>query len=107
MTIPKGSVTYGTKPTIYIDSQMCQDQGYTEDNYNYYVWYITHFSTHEVSIVFTENSSSPSPTVPPDQTQLSLPQEVIYVVAVATLAIAFAAGLLFYRRKHRQEASQA
>jgi parallel beta-helix repeat protein len=104
MTIPKGSVTYGTKPTIYIDSQMCQDQGYTEDNYNYYVWYMTHFSTHEVSIVFTENSASPSPTVPPDQTQLSLPQEVIYVVAVATLAIAFAAGLLLYRRKHRQEA---
>jgi hypothetical protein len=106
ITIPKGSVTYGTKPTIYIDNQMCQDQGYTEDNHNYYVWYMTHFSTHEVSIVFTENSS-PSPTMPPDQTQTSLPQEVIYAVAVAALAIAFAAGLLLYRRKHRKEAPQA
>ena len=45
---------------MYIDGQPAQNQGYTQDNDNYYVWYTTHFSTHQISIVFT--ASSPNPT---------------------------------------------
>ena len=59
ITIPKSAVPYGTTPTIYIDNQPAQSQGYTQDGSNYYVWYTTHFSTHEVSVVFTVSSSIP------------------------------------------------
>jgi hypothetical protein len=59
ITIPKNAVPYGTTPTIYIDGQQAQNQGYTQDSNNYYVWYTTQFSTHEISIVFTAGSSIP------------------------------------------------
>jgi hypothetical protein len=59
ITIPISIVLYGNTPSIYIDGQHVQDQGYTQDSNNYYVWYATHFSTHEVSIVFTAESSIP------------------------------------------------
>ena len=52
LTIPKNAIPYGTIPTIYIDNQNAQSQGYTQDDSNYYVWFTTHFSTHDVSIVF-------------------------------------------------------
>jgi hypothetical protein len=35
-----------------------ENQGYTQDGNNYYVWYTTHFSTHEVSIVFSAKSQN-------------------------------------------------
>jgi hypothetical protein len=59
ITIPKTSITYGTTPIIYIDSQPASNQGFTQDANNYYVWYTTHFSTHKVSIVFATGSSIP------------------------------------------------
>ena len=58
ITIPKSAVPYGTTPTIYIDGQPAQNQGYTQDTNNYYVWYTTLFTTHKVSIEFTTASSS-------------------------------------------------
>jgi hypothetical protein len=83
ITIPISAVTYGTTPTIYIDGQPASNQGYTQDSNNYYVWYTTHFSTHQVSIVFTTASPSPSPTA-----QSSLPQEAIYGIAAAVAIVA-------------------
>ena len=53
MTIPKSAVANKTTPTIYIDNQPAQNQGYTQDADNYYIWYTTSFSTHKVSIQFT------------------------------------------------------
>ena len=41
ITIPISAVPYGTTPTIYIDGQPAQTQGYTQDSNNYYVWYTT------------------------------------------------------------------
>ncbi len=65
MTIPKSAVAYGTTPTIYIDSQIAQNQGYAQDSDNYYVWYTTGFSTHQVNIVFAiAPNSTPSPSIP-------------------------------------------
>jgi hypothetical protein len=58
ITIPKTAVAYGTTPTIYIDNQAAANQGFTQDANNYYVWYTTHFSTHQVSIVFTGGASA-------------------------------------------------
>ena len=63
ITIPKSAVPYGNSPTIYIDGQPAQSQGYTQDSNNYYVWFTTHFSTHQVSITFL----STSPTATPSQ----------------------------------------
>jgi len=89
VTIPKSAVPYGTTPTIYIDNQPAQDQGYTQDSINYYVWYTIHFSTHEVSIVFTTASSS------------SLPQEAIYGIAAAVAIVAIVAVVLVLRKSKK------
>ena len=77
VTIPKSTVPSGTTPTIYIDNQICPDQGFTEDADNYYVWYITHFSTHQVSIEFIEN--------PPNQEFPTVPIGVVIAVIAAVL----------------------
>jgi tungstate transport system substrate-binding protein len=63
MTIPKTAIAYGTTPTVYIDGQQAQNQGYAQDTNNFYVWYTTHFSTHQVTILFTVSpSATPSPS---------------------------------------------
>jgi tungstate transport system substrate-binding protein len=65
-------VAYGNTPTVYIDNQQISNQGYTQDTENFYVWYSTHFSTHQVIILFTQTQSSatptPTPTKSPTQT---------------------------------------
>jgi hypothetical protein len=53
VTIPKSAVPYGTTPVIYIDNLPAQNQSYTQDANNYYISYTTHFSTHQIFIVFT------------------------------------------------------
>ncbi len=88
ITIPKSSVPYGTTPTIYVDNQICQNQSYTEDANNYYLWYATHFSTHQISIVF---NGKPSPS----GTSLSM---WLWPV-LALFIIAMIAGVLMQRRK--------
>jgi len=76
MTISKSTVPYGTTPTIYIDNQTAQTQGSASDNINYYVWYTIHFSTHEISIVFSTipiATPTPSPTQTPTPTATPTP----------------------------------
>ena len=58
MTIPKAAIDLGISPVTYIDGQRAPNQGYTEDTNNFYVWYITQFSTHQVAIQFTFPSIS-------------------------------------------------
>ena len=101
ITIPKSAVPYGTTPTIYIDDQPAQDQGTTQDANSFYVWYTIHFSTHEVSIVFTTTAPSPSP-IP----QSGLPQEVIYG-AVAAIAIVVIVAVVFVSRKAKNKKQQS
>jgi len=62
MTISKNSVQVSAAPIIYFDNQIVQNQGYTEDTNNYYVWWTNHFSTNNVSIVFS--GSIPIPETP-------------------------------------------
>ncbi len=52
MTIPVSAISYGTAPIVYIDGQKLLNQGYTQDNNNFYVWYTTSFSEHQVTIQF-------------------------------------------------------
>jgi hypothetical protein len=58
MTIPKTAIHYGTTPVIYIDDLQVTNQGYTQDANNFYVWYTTQFSTHQVAIQFVVPSTS-------------------------------------------------
>lgn len=52
ITLSKSAIPYGTIPIVYIDGVKAANQGYTEDSENYYVWFTTHFSTHQVAIQF-------------------------------------------------------
>jgi hypothetical protein len=103
ITIPKSAVPYGTTPTIYIDGQTAQDQGYTQDSNNYYVWYTTHFSTHTISIVFT---TTLSPTSSPTLSSTQEPFPIVAVAAVsgalAVVVVVVGAGLFVYFKKHKR-----
>jgi hypothetical protein len=96
ITIPKSAVPYGTTPTIYIDNQPAQNQGYTQDTNNYYAWYTTQFTTHQITITFTTASPSHKPT-----TQSSLPQ-LIYGIAVAIAIAAAVEAALILRKRGKQ-----
>jgi len=101
ITIPKSAVPDGSTPTIYIDNQAAQDQGYTQDADNYYVWYTTHFSTHEVSIAFNIAPSA-SPTIKP--TSSAEPLSKIIVVAISAVAlVVVASGVLVYQKKRKRQ----
>jgi len=52
MTIPKNAVANGSIPVVYIDDGQASDQGYVQDADNYYVWFTTHFSTHQLRLQF-------------------------------------------------------
>jgi parallel beta-helix repeat protein len=100
ITIPKSAVPFGSTPILYIDNQAASDQGYTQNAENYYVWYTTNFSTHEISIAFN-TVQFPSSTIKP--TSLAEPFSTTIVAATSTIAVAVVvAGLLVYRKKSRK-----
>ena len=94
ITIPKTAVPYGTTPKIYIDGQQTQNQGYTQDSSNYYVWYTTHFSTHQISIVF---ASAPSGSKGATST-LGLVYGAVAGIAVVAIVIVALTLLINSRR---------
>ena len=94
ITIPMNVVLNGTTPTIYIDGHPAQNQGYTQDANNYYVWYTTHFSTHQITIVFTKTSSSSNP-----KAQSSLLQVIYGLVAAVAVVATVLVGLYWYLGK--------
>jgi hypothetical protein len=87
VTIPKTAVPYATAPTIYIDNQPAQDQGYTQDANNYYTWYTTHFSTHQVAIQF--------PIFPPP----AVSSELVIAFAINVAAIIIISIVVIKRSK--------
>jgi len=98
ITIPITAVPYGTAPIIYIDGQPASNQGFTQDSNNYYVWYTTHFSTHQISIVFTIApnlmlSHNSSVTTGQTMSESSLIQ-IIYGIAFAIAIVAVVVVLL-------------
>ena len=58
ITIPKNLVPNGSIPIVQIDNRTAPNQGWVQDQNNYYVWYNTHFSTEAVSIVFATSAQS-------------------------------------------------
>ena len=53
ITIPKEAVKYGSIPTIYVNNQAAQNQGFTQDASNYYLWYTSYTENYELSITFS------------------------------------------------------
>ena len=94
MTIPKSAVPYGTTPIVYIDGQPAADQGFTQDADNYYVWYTTHFSSHNMQILFSGKSTTNGDFI----TDL-LP---IAIIALLAVALAATAAVAFRRGKHKR-----
>lgn len=108
ITIPKSAVPTGTAPTIYIDNQPAQTQGYTQDSNNYYVWYTTHFSSHQISIIFNM-LVSPSPTASNSgsQGQSSLPEVVYGLVAAVAVVIVVVIVLRVITKGRRAKTGQS
>ena len=57
LTIPKTAIPNGINPVVYIDGNKAPNQGNAQDDNYYYVWYTTHFSTHQVTMRFAEPST--------------------------------------------------
>ena len=71
-----------------------QSQGYTQDTNNYYVWYTTHFSTHQISIIFTSTTSSQTPTPATSNEKLNWLQ-VVYGIGAATVVVVIIVGSIY------------
>jgi hypothetical protein len=95
LTIPKSNVLNETTPKIYLDEQLLSNQGYNQDDNNFYVWFTTHFSTHELSIVFTSDPFSKNAT-----DQMGLPQGVIYALIFAIIIVTISVSLLVLKKKN-------
>ncbi|HSV49836.1 MAG TPA: right-handed parallel beta-helix repeat-containing protein [Candidatus Acidoferrales bacterium] len=90
LTIPKSSVYFGIAPTVLIDGQPAANQGFTENNQNFYVWFTTSFSTHQVAIRFTAQQSTTA-----DNSLLW------YGLIVVIVVLAIALALVVYRAKRK------
>jgi hypothetical protein len=91
LTIAKSEIPYGTTPIVYIDGTPAENQGYTQDANNYYIWYTTHFSTHQISVQFSSVKN----------TTLETPVWTYAAVIVVVLAIIFVATVVVSKRKHK------
>jgi outer membrane protein assembly factor BamB len=91
ITIPQALICNGTLPLVYIDDQIAEKQGYVTGADNYYVWYTTDFSTHQIAIMFAESSSSASTS--------AITLLIIGVTAIAFTAIIVA--LFVFRRSQK------
>ncbi len=97
LTIPNIAIAFGTNPVVYIDGIVAENQSFTQDFDNYYIAFTTHFSIHQIEILFTTESypyipipithwspsqtsntspnptTKPTPTIPPTSTATPRP----------------------------------
>jgi len=85
MTIPKTAIPYGTNPVVYIDDQQASNQGYMQDTENFYVWYTTQFSTHQMKIQFATPLMSQSALFGPLIALGIITPEIILIYTVIAL----------------------
>jgi hypothetical protein len=91
LTVPKRAVSYGTTAIVNIDGQFAQNQGFNQDSENYYIWFTTHFSAHEISIQFNAGASAQMQT-------LDLVQVIIIGVSATLAVVAVSAFVLVLKR---------
>ena len=92
MTIPKSALQSGAVPAVFIDGREADSWGYSQDSLNFYVWYSTHFSVHQVQIMFQ---------LPPAPHGLTETPILLYAFAAIIVAVALAAVLLMMQRKRQ------
>jgi YVTN family beta-propeller protein len=61
LTLPKIAIPFGTNPVVYIDGIVAENQSFTEGFDNFYIAFTTHFSTHQIEILFTTESNPYTP----------------------------------------------
>jgi len=89
ITISKTLIIDSLVPEVYIDGQKAENQGFTQDSENYYVWFTTHFSTHELSLTFKE------------QEEQQLPDFFWAILLIVTVVVVgFGLVVYFKKRKH-------
>jgi hypothetical protein len=102
MTISRTAIPYGATPVVFIDGALAADQGYTQDASNFYLWYTTHFSTHQVEILF-KSASTPTPTPTTAATLLKISMSLYFtIIAVAILVVVALVSILMLSRKRRK-----
>jgi hypothetical protein len=86
ITISKSDLPSGVKPVVYVDGNLATYQGYAQDSNNYYLWFATHFSTHQVTIDFLPSAYN---------------YTAILVIIVVVMAVVVA-GAVFIMLRRRQ-----
>jgi hypothetical protein len=76
ITIPKSAIPFGTDPVIYIDNELASNSGFMQDEGNFYVWFATEFSTHQMTIQFV---------LPPTAQASSVGSLLAIAIAVASI----------------------
>jgi hypothetical protein len=95
LTVTRNNISMGVTPTVYIDNQLAQNQGYAQDADNFYVWWTTHFSVHQLSINFT--AVAPSASMEPSPTPI-IPELTITIVLVFPLMLLISSALFVIAR---------
>jgi hypothetical protein len=111
LTLSKNAIPYGTAPLLYIDGVLAENQGYTEDANNYYVWYTTHFSTHEITIEFlSKDTITPTPTPTPTTTPTPTPQNfalpsywLLLAIILFFLIVSIATAIELWRQRRNYQ----
>jgi hypothetical protein len=102
ITIPKSQIPYGSGPIVHIDNVAAQNQGFTEDNENYYVWFTVNFSTHQMTIIFSDIPSLTPTATPNPPSSMSLNVPVIGAIILIGVVLT---GLLVKRKKSQNPQS--
>ncbi|MHB8702397.1 MAG: hypothetical protein ACYC7D_15450 [Nitrososphaerales archaeon] len=98
VTIPKSAVPSGYAPTVYIDGIKAADQSYTQDQNNYYVYFVTHFSTHQVTFSFTHATTTRTAST---HSTTGSSTSLLEVSAAVVIAVVIFGALLVLRKKRR------
>jgi outer membrane protein assembly factor BamB len=97
ITIPKTEIPEETSPSVYIDNMLANNQGFTQNGNNYYVWFTTHFSIHQISILFTSKTQN-NQTSQIDWTQIVLGAPI----AAAIIAVILVSLILTRRNRNEK-----
>ena len=103
ITIPKAVVLTGSTPMIWVDTQPAQNQGFTQDALNYYVWYTAHFSSHQIAIVFSADTL-PIPTTINGSLggQITWTQIIFGVLGALVIVVVTVGVLILVNRERRR-----
>jgi hypothetical protein len=86
-------------PTIYIDGIPAQNQGFSSDAINFYVWGETPFSTHQIEIVF----AATAPTVTPPERTLFQSIGIVEIAILALTSILVASAVIAISLNKRRQ----